>query len=203
VALEVGRALHAGDTKPLKDWIADWEIAEMSATEPRRRVCLFPGHKCGPAENPSAARVASHAAREICFVAKEAWQTMPTEENYEIYLTARKRVLSGSHTNFNWLSRRCLTDNSICSGKPDSACCRGCLRHAAAVFPVFSAMEGKTRAEAWAEAWWSTSPDHSKTLQPPPADDAEEKAARIAAATALNPEAADLISAAVTIGFHV
>ena len=204
VSLEVARALHAGDAKPLKDWIADWTTAELSATAARRRVCRFPGHSCGPGHSCSSSDAAQHAVREISSIAHEAWQTLKTPESYEIFLTASKRAQAPSHAVFNWRMGRCLTDNAICSGKPDSACCHGCLRHAAATFPAFKEA-GQDRQTAWATAWFSEHPDATKTTQQTadisPADIWEEKAARIAAATALNPEAADMIRAAVTIGF--
>ena len=232
VALEVARALHAGDAKPLKDWIGDWVIAEttpmgataelsaetkaeLSAT--RRRVCHFPGHSCGPCHASSEAPIgvasaitqsAQHAVREISSVAHESWQTLKTPESYEIFLTASKRSQAPSHAVFNWRMGRCLTDNAMCSGKPDSACCRGCLRHAAATFPAFqeATAAGQDRQTAWATAWWTENPEATKTMEVSPADMVyafEEKAARIA--SALNPdadpEAADMIRAAVTINF--
>jgi hypothetical protein len=214
VALEVARALHAGDAKPLKDWIGDWTTAELSAelsaTAARRRVCHFPGHSCSSQASPDAPQSAQHAVREISSVAHESWQTLKTPESYEIFLTASKRSQAPSHAVFNWRMGRCLTDNTMCSGKPDSACCRGCLRHAAALFPAFqeAIVAGQDRQTAWATAWWTEHPEATKTREVSPADMVyafEEKAARIAAATALNPDAGpeviDMIRAAVTINF--
>jgi len=213
VALEVARALHAGDAKPLKDWIADWTTAELSAETKaelsaeglRRRVCRFPGHTCGSLSsgytNPDAAQSAQHAVREISSVAQEAWQMLKTPESYEIYKTAAKRATAPSHAYFNWQMGRCLTDNTMCSGKPDSACCRGCLRHAAAVFPAFKEA-GQDRQTAWATAWFSEHPDATKSMQSDMSGIWEEKVARIAAATILNPEVSDMIRAAVTINFN-
>ena len=64
-----------------------------------------------------------------------------------------------------WSEEKCLSSNSICTGKPSVAFCYGCLRHVAAVFPAFkeATAAGLTRKEAWAKAWKSANTEDAIT----------------------------------------